>query len=86
MSALLAPDVLEAIGRVQEQLGEQLELLDREGGTYARSYAWASMTRPKVVGPVAPRGMHPKISSLIRELVIDELMVRRYSGASRAER
>lgn len=80
----MTPDLCEVLAVVQEQLGEQLEMLDREGPAYVRALVVAD-SRPKTrQAPHGPAGMHPKMRQMVRELVSDELAVRRYYGPRRA--
>ena len=74
----LAAELNDVDARVSEHLAELVELFDRHGRSYARSYAEAVLTRPaRVQGPAAPAGMHPKLAAAIRDIVMDELAVRR---------
>ena len=74
---MMSPDLVGVLARVQEELGEQLDVLEREGGAYAREYAWSCMTRPTLSGPPRPPAMRPEIGKMVRELVLDELAARR---------
>jgi hypothetical protein len=74
---MMAPDLIETIARVQEELAAQIEILDRDGGVYALRYL-ESFGQPKRVNPPeAPLGMSPHIRRMIREQVADELAARR---------
>jgi hypothetical protein len=77
---MMAPDLIETIARVQEELAAQIEILDRDGGVYALRYL-ESFGQPKRVNPPeAPLGMSPHIRRMIREQVADELAARRHPG------
>jgi hypothetical protein len=76
------PDLMgelnEVDAQVREHLAELLDVFDREGGRYARSYAESVLTRPaRMTGPRVPNGLHSKVAAAIRDIVMDELSVRR---------
>lgn len=78
---MMAPELVDVVTAVQAQIGEQLDLLDREGGAYARACAEKTLRSPKGPAPIAPAGMHPKVREMVRALVSDEMYVRRYYAA-----
>jgi hypothetical protein len=70
---MMAPDLIVVLARVQEEIGAQLDVLDREGGVYAARVLQTSNEPRRVCGPKTPAGMSPVIGKLIRDLVMDEL-------------
>lgn len=63
--------------RVREHLSELLTVFEREGPGYARRYAKWAMTSASMHGPTRPAAMHPEVARAIRDIVMDELHVRR---------
>lgn len=78
----MTPELCAVLARVQEELGVQLDALDRIGGEYARQYAWAATTRPTLTGPPRPVELRPEMGKMIRELVLDELAAQRLTGTA----
>lgn len=78
---MMPPELVDVIANVQEQIGEQLDMLERDGGQYARDYAQAALAPKRIQGPAAPRGWHPHIRKMVQELVSEELLVRRHQHA-----
>jgi hypothetical protein len=67
-------DFAALVDDVTGDLGDALEVLDREGGTYARRYAdWLINNGPR---PNRPAGMPVKAAELIRDLVIEAAHMR----------
>lgn len=67
--------LLAVVAQVQETLGDLIDILDREGGRYAREYA-AAMADPErsPKGARRPYGMPLAVAQLIRSLVLEEMM------------
>lgn len=72
----LTPDLVDVLARVQLQLGDAIDALDRDGGRYAREIV-ARADSPQTYGPRRPTSLHPALGVLVRELVADELAMRR---------
>lgn len=73
---MMAPELIEVIALVQEEIGVQLEILDREGGIYAMRCVEVSRQPRRLNGAPRPAGMNQHVGVMIRELVRDELAVR----------
>lgn len=75
---VLLIDELNAVDqRVREHLSELLSVFEREAPGYARRYAQWAMTSASMNGPTRPTAMHPEVARAIRDIVMDELHVRR---------
>jgi hypothetical protein len=64
---------------VLEELGVQIDLLDQQGGQYARQYLaheLGGQRRP----PMKPRGMHHLIAQALRDIARDEATAVRLYG------
>jgi hypothetical protein len=67
-----------AVAPVLEEIGVQLDLLDTEGGAYARAYLAHSMGNgPR---PRPPYGMHAKIAAALRDMALDQAVAVRLYG------
>lgn len=78
---MMPPELIDVIARVQEQIGEQLDVLEREGGEYATACAQKTLRSPRGPAPRPPAGMHPKVREMVRSLVSDEMFIRRHDQA-----
>lgn len=75
---MMSPEVAEVLTRVSEELEVQITMLEREGVTFAQLCCeYALSGRPTSRYPTKPVGMQPQVAALIRELTLDELVVRR---------
>lgn len=74
----MTPDVAEVLTRVSEEVGVQIDLLDREGVRYAQLCA-ETVLSPRWRGnlPPKPPGMQTRAAEMIRELTLDELVAMR---------
>lgn len=73
---VVSPDhrVAALVAPVLEELLELVEIMEREGGTYARRYMrWLLMDGGHGGAPHAPEGLHQMVVRAIRELCADEL-------------
>jgi hypothetical protein len=64
---------------VLEEIGVQIDVLDTQGGQYARDYL-AHALGAKGYPPAKPRAMHPLIAKALRDMVADEAMAIRLYG------
>lgn len=81
----MTPDLAIVVERVSAELGVLIEVLEREGGAYAASYAQHVLThRSGGPGPHPPAGMPPIAATVVREFVLDELAFRRRQGGMHA--
>jgi hypothetical protein len=74
-----APSRLVDASNVLEELGVQIDLLDQQGGQYARQYLaheLGGQRRP----PMKPRGMHHLIAQALRDIARDEATAVRLYG------
>jgi hypothetical protein len=62
---------------VLEELGEHLEAADRRAAAYARAYVRSLQGGPRVH---RPKGLHPKLAELVRELALDCASMGRRGG------
>lgn len=70
-AALFAP--------IAEELGEQVELLERAGATYALRYLRHIRAGGQGQGPRAPRGMNAHIAKGVRDVVQDHALNARFT-------
>ena len=81
----MTPDIAAIVERVNAELGDLLEALERDGGTYAAQYAEHVLTHPTGRNrPAPPKGMPPIAATVVREFVLDEVTYlprRRQGGA-----
>ena len=85
-----AADITQAVRPIVEELGVQIDVLDREGRQYAERLLHHHLHNNRGAGaPHRPAGMHHDIAKAIRDLVLDEVMSitiqgpRRIIGGSR---
>lgn len=73
----MTPDLAAVIADVRDELGELLERMDRDGGTYAARYAeWVIEGPARIQGPPAPSSLAGMPGKLIREIVMDHAAAR----------
>lgn len=70
---MMPPDLITVLARVQEEIGAQIDVLDREGGVYAARVMETFEQPRRIQGPKTPAGMSPVLGKMIRDLVMDEL-------------
>lgn len=80
---MMPPDLIEVLARVQEEIGAQLDVLDRDGGVYAAHVLAAARDRKRVQAPRTPEGMSPILGKWIRDMVTDEVAVTRRIARAR---
>lgn len=70
-AALFAP--------IMEELLEMIDVLEREGGRYARAYLEHVRAGGRGYGPKAPLGMNPLVAKAIRDVVLDHAQNARFT-------
>lgn len=70
--------------QVLEEIAVQIDVLDQQGGQYARDYL-AHALGTKGFPPRKPRAMHPLIAKALRDMVADEAMAIRLYGPRRRD-
>lgn len=69
---------------IAEELGEQVDLLERTGATYAQRYLRHIRTGGQGQGPRAPRGMNAHIAKAVRDVVQDHALNARFTMGHRS--
>lgn len=80
-----APDLMDILGGVQEDIADFIDGLRDAGPAYARAYAEWYATRNRANAPALPAGLRPEAAAAIRESVADRAMAARCRGAIEAE-
>ena len=79
------PSTVDLFTPIAAELGEMLDVLDRDGGGYARRYLAHIREGGQGYGPRAPLGMHPLVAKAVRGVVRDHFEMARFeNGKARA--
>ena len=65
--------VHEAKAQVRRELVEHLSTGLKNVGEYADTYVQSVLTNPRTMSIPRPRGLHPKLADMVRDIVLDVL-------------
>jgi hypothetical protein len=66
-------DIHEAKARVRRELVEHLTTALKEVGSYADTYVESVLTNPRCTQIPKPRGLHPNLAAMVRDIALDAL-------------
>lgn len=64
----------EARRRVRQQLVDHLTTAVRNVGEYADTYVRSVLENPRKVNVRPPKGLHPNLAAMVRDIALDVLM------------